>query len=402
MLLKKGIFLTAILMLVLLVTTISCAQTAPRTTATSPTMQPSTTTQAAMTTTAKPSPTTSASPSPTTTTQTTTAPTTTPQYGGVLKIITPASPVNLGLPSAATGMDDSFSRRYCAESLVGFDNKGKLIPVPLLATGWQISPNYKTVMLTLRQGVKFHDGTDFNAAAAKFNLDMYIQAKSASPLMKSMTSVDIVDDYTIRLNLSTYQPTILTGVQGPGQSLIFSPTALKTMGDQCLTYPVGTGPFKFVSYTRDVSLEFARFDSYWQKGKPYLNGIKWLFIVDPMTSLAAFKAGDGDVLREVTAKDASALKATGKYNISMVPKTVEGLISDGAHAGSPFSDIRVRRAISYAIDNDALVKMLSYGFNSPANQLAPPSGPFYNPAVDTLGYQSPAVLSMATSQKWYS
>lgn len=302
-----------------------------------------------------------------------------PQYGGGLKIITQPGLTSLGVPGVVGMPSDGLYNRPCVETLMGLDAEGKGLVVPNLATSWQVSSDYKSITFSLRKGVKFHDGTDFNADAAKYCLTML--KDSTLTTLKSVASIDVVDDYTIRLNLSSYDPAILTNLQRDGR--IISPTALKTQGiDYCKTHPIGTGPFKFVSYTIDVSLKYERFDGYWG-GKPYLDNLEWVFIADPVTSIVTFKAGQAQVIRAISAKDASDLKAAG-IDIAMTPAYIQGLVTSGGDATSPFSEKRVRQAISCAIDTQAIAKTLGYGFFPATNQFSAPLGYAYNSAV--VGY----------------
>jgi peptide/nickel transport system substrate-binding protein len=305
-----------------------------------------------------------------------------PQNGGVLKIInTGGTMKSIGLPGGVDLPSDGTIGKVCVESLIALDPKGNDQPVPSLATSWQVSPDRLNITLNLRKGVKFQDGTDFNAEAAKYCLELI--RSSARAELKLVKSIDIVDDYTIKLNFSSYDPYIFTSLAGVG-GMMASPTALKAMGNNAMTHPVGTGPFKFVSYKTDSSIKFEKFDGYWQKGKPYLDGIEFNFIADPVTSLASFKVGEAQAISGLAAKDVSDLKATGKYNVTLSPAYVAALAGDSAHSSSPYADIRVRRAIAYAIDNQTIAKTLGFGLIPYTNQLRPPDGVGYNSAV--VGY----------------
>jgi peptide/nickel transport system substrate-binding protein len=321
-----------------------------------------------------------ASTTPTTTKTTTTPTTTGPQRGGILKAITPTGPVNLGYPFEETGFQDGIFMAPCLEGLVGFDGDTNIIPK--LATKWEVASDYSAITFTLRKGVKFHDGTPFNAEAAKFNLDLYLKLTNY-PTWRLMTSIDAVNDDTLRINLSKYDPTFI--IAGPCQAGMVSPTTVQTLGKEaCKTNPVGTGPFKFVNFERDVSLKFTRFDDYWDPGKPYLDGIEWSIIADPVTSLLAFKNGDGQVIRQLAANDAADLKKTGKYNFNVMVSAVQGMVPDSGNADSPFGDIRVRQAVAYAIDLDAISKATAYGFSKTTNQIVTREYKLYN--TDVVGY----------------
>ncbi len=120
-----------------------------------------------------------------------------PQYGGILKVISSNMVVNLGYPAAGYTPGDYFLADPAVETLFRLDKQGGA--VPWLATGYKVSPDFKTIILTLRKGVKFHDGTDFNAEAVKYLLDIY--RTSAMSELKSVESVDVIDSHTVRLNL---------------------------------------------------------------------------------------------------------------------------------------------------------------------------------------------------------
>lgn len=332
---------------------------------------------------AKTSSTTTASPSPKTTTEKTspTATATSPQYGGVLKIIVGASPVNLGSSAeTATGLGDTLMVAPAVENLFRIDEQGGI--VPWLVTAWQYSPDYKSVTFTLRKGVKFHDGTDFNAEAVKIVIDT-LRAFRAD--LASIASIDAVDDSTVRLNLSRFEPAMLLTLATGSNCGMISPTALKTQSKEWLRlHPVGTGPFKFVSYQTDVSLKYEKFDGYWQKGKPYLDGVQYIIMADSTTALMTFEAGQAQVLSQPQAKDAATLEAAGKYNIGKTPGNVTFLAPNSANTSSPYADIKVRRAVQYAIDENKIVNTLGYGFQATTNQVFGPWNWAFNPAV--VGY----------------
>jgi peptide/nickel transport system substrate-binding protein len=322
-----------------------------------------------------------------------------PKYGGVLKILKKSGMTNFGLPPT-TPSDQTYGRP-AVETLVTVDSQGKGDILPLLATSWKYSPDYKSITFNLRQGVKFHDGTDFNAAAAKYCMDLV--RTSPQGVLKNLASVDIVDDYTIRLNLSSYDATLFLNLATARCSGMMSPKALQAMSkDEAMIHPVGTGPFKFVSCQRDVSVKFTKFDGYWQKGKPYLDGMEFACMADTLTRSVSLKSGDGDILGDSPeTKDAAELQASGKYKIILAPSSVYGLIGDSAHSDSPYSNIKVRQAAAYAIDSKAITKALGYGFYQDSNQFATPDGPFYNSTV--VGYPfNPAKAKQLLSEAGYA
>ncbi|MCR4393342.1 MAG: ABC transporter substrate-binding protein, partial [Dehalococcoidales bacterium] len=304
--------------------------------------------------------------------------------GGLLKIIyTGGSVTNIGNPGLLVTPSDSIYNSPAVEMLIAPDDKGNLNP--LLATSWDINSNQTppNIVFHLRKGVKFHDGTDFNAEAVKFNLDL-ARTGERSTNLSSITSVEVIDDYTVRVNLTAFDYTILTNLASSSVGWIVSPTAIQTHDKEwTTTHPVGTGPFRFVSYNRDVSVKYERFDGYWQAGKPYLDGVEFEIVADQMTGLLAFKSGEGQVLPVVQAKDADSLKQEG-FTVIIAPASVVDLVPSSADPKSPLSDLRVRRAIDYAIDKKAIASSLGYGYYEPANQPFVSSVWAYNPEV--VGY----------------
>ena len=312
----------------------------------------------------------------------TTATTPSPQSGGVLKIITNPGLSNVGMPGEINASNDGSYRQPALEELLGYDPSGNGQIVPWLATDWKSNTDFTSLTLTLRKGVKFHDGTDFNAAATKFSLDLVL--KSTMIDLQTVSSIDVVDDYTLRLNLKTFDSALLTSLAGYLCPIV-SPTAVNSMGKAAaMLHPVGTGPFKFVSYTRDVSLKYEKFTDYWQKGKPYLDGIEFDFVADPVVALASFKAGEGQILRTIATSDAAALKATGKFTLNPQEIATDCLAGDSAHPDSIYANLKVRQAIAYAIDNTAVAKAIGMSFFLPTNQLVSPTDPCYNPNI--VGY----------------
>jgi peptide/nickel transport system substrate-binding protein len=324
--------------------------------------EPTTTSAAQTTTTPKTSLTTAATATPTSAT---------PKSGGTLRIALWASPSGTGgLPAELYG-NDFLSSQHIIEPLLHVDGKGNL--VPCLAESYKVADDLKSITFNLRKGVKFHDGTDFNAVAAKWNLDNTI-AKKSQP---SWLSVEIVDDYTIRLNLSIWTNTILTSLDS-ASSWMVSPTAFQKNGaDWMRNNPVGTGPFKFVSFERDVKYKAVKNPDYWQKGKPYLDAVEILYVADPVTQKAALQSGDTDVLQIEPAKMAADLKTLGYAEAVNVTSTF-CLLPDTAHPDSPFASKKVREAVEYALDREAIAKAFSYGFWPAAYQIPAPSTNVYD------------------------
>jgi len=289
--------------------------------------------------------------------------TVTPQSGGVLKIVSQPVPL-IGYPPEFSTGPTSFSAYPCLEAMTSVDAGGR-VTTNKLCTDYKIAPDGKSITFTLRKGVKFHDGTAWNAEAAKWNLEATMAAKIAVSAM--WTSVDIIDDYTVRINLSQYQNNILTNMP-----MTISPTAVNKNGKEwARTNPVGTGPFKFVSFERDVSLKYQRVDDYWG-GKPYLDGIEMVYVADPVLVSAVMQSGTANVVYECDPKVATELESKG-FQILRSDWMFITFSPDSANPNSVYANKKVREAVEYAIDRAAIAKALGSGFSEPLNQACPPS-----------------------------
>jgi peptide/nickel transport system substrate-binding protein len=304
----------------------------------------------------------------------------TPKKGGILKIGgVHSQTLSLGYPPTMAGEIDGYMSEPCLDSLFTYDKQLKLIP--RLALGYKVADDAKSITLTLRQGVKFHDGSDFNAEVVKWNLDSY--RATPKPDLAAISSIDVINDYSVRINLSVYDSVLISKfTTDPGR--IISKKSFDANGKAwCEKNPVGTGPFKFVSWVPDVSFKYERWNGYWG-GPVYLDGYWRLIYADSTSALMAFKNGDFDILN-TGGNDAQALQKTGKYNvvISKYGRTPY-LAGDSINADSPFSKLKVRQAMSYAIDVKTMGDSLSYGWASITNQWAVPGTPAYN--KDVVGY----------------
>jgi peptide/nickel transport system substrate-binding protein len=307
-----------------------------------------------------------------------------PRYGGTLRFSDLYEGTSLGYPpKMARTMFNYRQSAPAIETLFRFDKAAK--PVPWLASGFKEDPKAKTIILTLRKGVKFHDGTDFNGTAAKWNLDQQIAAKTAGT--EKFQSVDVVDAYTVRINLSQWDSTAVSNMT-QSLGMMISPTAYQKNGEAwCLTHPVGTGPFKLVNWQKDTRITFEKFDGYWQKGKPYMDRIEFTTVLDSFTRELSLRNNELDMMWTLAAKDLATLEKDG-YAIARRSggSGARSLVPDSVNSQSPFSDVRVRRATAYAIDTGALAKTIYFGENMPTNQQIIKGHWAYNPSVTGYPY----------------
>jgi peptide/nickel transport system substrate-binding protein len=263
---------------------------------------------------------------------------------------------------------------------------------PQLATSWELSPDKKSYTFHLRKGVKFHDGTGFNAKAVKYNFDLVLEKDKT--IFHKVTSVEVVDDYTVRINMSEFNALLLYDLT-TGHAFIASPTAIERLGKEGMkTNPVGTGPFKIKGFEFGLYLEAEKFDDYWQEGLPYLDGIRQDWVKDPMVAMASFENGEAHQI-EVVAKDAERLRKKG-YKVIGCPVVSLTLSPDSANPDSVFAKKLVREAVAYAINRRGITKAVGYGLNQPSFQVAAENSYGYNPDLKPREYNPEKAKQLLT------
>ncbi|MBU7024862.1 MAG: ABC transporter substrate-binding protein [Theionarchaea archaeon] len=283
------------------------------------------------------------------------------KYGGILKANHSKPAGIIGNPLEIRGWNHEFIDNTL-QTLIRPSNTEMGVYEPLLATSWNLAPDKSNYTFKLRKGVKFHDGTPFNAKAAKWNLDMWV--KSKRPRLDKVTSVDVIDDYTIRCNLKGWDAVTLADFAK--DTFMISPTAWEKNGEKWIDYnPVGTGPFKLKEFKRNVHVKFEKFDDYWAEGLPYLDGIHFSQIPDPMTTIASLKRGEIDAWMGVDPVSARQLEGAKGLKVVPNPALHNVLQFNSVDPKSPWSDKRMREALEYALDKERLAKTIGRGYFTP-------------------------------------
>jgi peptide/nickel transport system substrate-binding protein len=376
---KLNAFFLVGLFLVMALLAVSCNKSSPPTSPTStPASSPTSTTASSPTSTTASTPTTTQQASSPTATKPANL---TPKYGGTLRIVMSPASAGFGWPADVAGQGAGVNQ-FCFETLLRLDSKGNL--TPWLAESYKVADDLKSITFKLRQGIKFHDGSNFNAEVVKWNLENYMKS-GMEPLYDS---VDIIDDYTVRVNFKEWDNTLPASFGDLSTEVyIISKASFDKNGiDWMKQNPVGTGPFKFASYALDSSLKYTKNPDYWKKDDngnslPYLDGVDHIFATDPMTQYNIMLSDDADILNLTTGNQLVSLKEKG-YKIN-VDYGVTSLIPDTANTDSLWAKKEFREAVEYSIDREAIAKAFGYGFFEATYQIPPRNTTAFNPNFNT-------------------
>jgi len=247
---------------------------------------------------------------------------------------------------------------------------------PALAESWVVSPDQLEWTFRLRPGVTFHDGSPFTSDDVVYSYRRIIDQKLANAdKLSAVTGVTAPEPSTVRITLKQPTPNLLTNLGGfKGLAIV---ERKNVESGQIATHPVGTGPFAFQSQTSGDSITLKANPGYWG-GAPKVSGVTFRFISEPSTALSALQAGEIDWTDSIPTQRVAQLKDDDSITLAATPSNDYWYLALN-EARAPWNDVRVRQAIAYAIDRDAIVQATSYG-TAVANQVAIPKGnPWYTP-----------------------
>lgn len=250
---------------------------------------------------------------------------------------------------------------YMVDTLVDIDKDGKLKPG--LATDWEVAPDGLSITLTLRQGVTFHDGTPFNAEAVKFSLDRVLDPNVTVPIRGSYTviqEVEVVDDYTVRLHLSQPSPALMAALSTTMVGII-SPASVEEHGNTYTNYqhPVGTGPYVFKEYVPGERVVVEKNPDYWGE-EPYYDRVIFQVVPEAATRMSQLLSGQVDMIILPPVSDIPSLQQNPNVEVLLAPsnRTIYIAINNNDEV---LSDKRVRQALNYAVDKDAIIQNVLFG-----------------------------------------
>lgn len=258
------------------------------------------------------------------------------------------------------------------QGLFGLDKDMKVKNV--LAEGYTVSDDGLTYTITLRRGVKFQDGADFNAAAVKANLD-----RASNPdnhlkrynLYKNIAKTEVVDPATVKITLKQPFSAFINILAHPATAMI-SPQALEKYGKDIGFHPVGTGPYQLETWNQTDFVKVKKFAGYWQQGLPKLDSITWRPVTDNNTRAAMLQTGEAQFAFPIPYEQAALLAKNKNLELVASPSIMQRYISMNV-TQKPFDNPKVREALNYAINRQALVKVAFAGYATPATGVVPPS-----------------------------
>lgn len=286
-------------------------------------------------------------------------------------------PPHLDPTSAAAGAIDSVLYSNVFEGLTRFDSAGAVIPG--LAKSWEISEDGLTYTFTLNEAVTFHDGSTMDAEDVKFSLDRIGAEDSANAqkaLYAAITEVNVIDPTTVEIKLSEANGNMLFNLAW-GDAVIVAPESIEGIKQT----PIGTGAFKFDSWTQGDKIELSRNENYW--GTPaVLTKATFKFISDPTAALGAMMAEDIDVFSGFPApENLPQFEADPRFQV-LIGSTEGETILAMNNKQAPFDNVKVREAVSHAIDRQAIIDGAMFGYGTPIGTHFAPHNPAY---VDLTG-----------------
>ncbi|MBI2205316.1 MAG: ABC transporter substrate-binding protein [Candidatus Rokubacteria bacterium] len=292
-----------------------------------------------------------------------------------------AEPPGLDLtatPATATAAVVQYNVQEC---LVKMDRHGKL--VPWLAERWHTADN-RNYTFFLKRGVRFHNGREFRAADVKYVIERALNPETKHPHRghyQSITDMVVKDDYTITFVLKETNPSFLLNLSRAG-SVIYPRETVETMKSQ----PVGTGPYVLQDWVRGDRIVLKKNPEYHVKGLPKLDRVTFRFIPDANAVLAALKAGDLDVsFFGLGPEHVQDLARDARFQV-LTGNTTNDVIMAMNNSRKPYTDVRVRRAITHGINKAAVLKGAMFGMGKILGSNVDPLNPYYVDLANAVPY----------------
>lgn len=294
-------------------------------------------------------------------------------------------------PHTTSYLTDTQILENIYEGLVVRD-PGTFMPAPALAQSWTTSTDGLTWTFKLRQDVKFHNGRGLVGDDVKFSYERILDPNTKAAYASSfepIQSVTVTDPYTVVLVLKRPYSTLLDALLAPGYSAIVPKEAVATLKDK----PVGTGPFKFASQVPNTSLTLTKFADYWNKPRPYLNGVVYTAIPDESAKLAALVSNQVDFISTVPLAQVGSLGSTSGVKVIKFQTSWVDMFGLNCKR-PPFDDIRVRQALAMAINKKDVAQAATFGLGGPMDTMVGPNSPIKVTVQNPLSFDPQKAKSL--------
>jgi peptide/nickel transport system substrate-binding protein len=273
-------------------------------------------------------------------------------------------------PAAAIG---EITHLNIFEGLTRIQENGEV--APLLAESWTVSPDMMTFTFKLKQGVKFQDGTAFDSADVKYSFEKYAGEKSTNKrkaVFANMAKIETPDAYTVAISLKKPDPTLLFSL-GENTAVITAPES----SDTNATKPIGTGPYKLQDWVKGDSVTLVAAETYRDPAAIMIKTVKFRFISDQGAMVAAMRAGDLDAVPiGINGENVREFQKDKRFTVTVGSTEGETMLIIN-NKRKPLDDVRVRRALSHAIDKQAVLEAAAAGLGKVIGSHFPPHHPAY-------------------------
>jgi ABC-type transport system substrate-binding protein len=258
-------------------------------------------------------------------------------------------------------------KKHVFEGLTYIDLEGKVHP--WLAESWEVAPDNKTWTFHLKEGVKFHDGTDFNAEAVKITFERLLDVDNGFNRRYQLTFIDqinVIDEYTVEI--VTKEPyCAMENILDWSGAHIISPAAIEKYGKDIAKYPVGTGPYKVAEFVSGEHVTLEKFNEYWGE-KPSLDEVKFITVPEEGTRIAMLETGEVDYIVNLSPQEINRIEENPKLTVRKDPSN--RVMQLGMNiTNAPLDNKKVRQALNYAVDRELILENVMGGIGIPATSV---------------------------------
>jgi peptide/nickel transport system substrate-binding protein len=303
-----------------------------------------------------------------------------PRYGGTLRIALPADLTFFNAHQGpAPGRFTLWVANNIFNSLLSISPPPEWKVVPELAKSWEVLDGGRTYVFHLEEGVTFHDGTEFDAQAAKWNFDRILDPEVKSwvqPYYEEIEQVEVVNKYTLRVRMKEPSGGLPTALGGYFQGIpMASPKSFATYGKDWVYHPSGTGPYKLHEWVPGKHIILEKNPNYFRPGVPYLDTLEFRVMREPISTSIALRIGEIDLITRVPIQQVSALERNPDVRLVTGPEMAPTVALLNMRV-KPFDDVRARRAVGgYGIDRATIAKVMFEGRSQPLVSVLPAGVP---------------------------